>query len=127
MQPYESINKEWIVSPRARRVYRAAAYASIALFLGFVWVVLEGGIPASLAPFARPLLFVGVLGTATTLVGMEYFLFRFDNSHPLKQVAWFFIMIFPFLGPALYCLIVYSRYDVAKSGGNERAMGASAQ
>lgn len=35
------------------------------------------------------LLFVGVLGAATTMVAMEYFLFSFDNSSDMKKVFWF--------------------------------------
>jgi hypothetical protein len=50
MLPYEFINKNWIVSPRAHRVYRVAAYLSIALFLGLASLLFEGGIPASIAP-----------------------------------------------------------------------------
>jgi hypothetical protein len=45
---------------------------------------------------------------------MQYFLFRFDDSHPLKQIAWFCVMVVPLLGPSLYCLIVYSRSDLVK-------------
>jgi hypothetical protein len=115
MLKYEYINKEWIVSRTARRVYRGAAALSVALFLGLLAAALEGGIPESIAPIARLFLLAGVLGYATTMAGMEYFLFRFDNSHPLKQIFWFCVMVLPFLGPALYCFIVYSRSDVLKS------------
>jgi len=55
----------------------------VSLFFG-LWVVLfEGGIADTSAPIARLLLFVGALGAGITFVGMEYFLFRFDDSHPL--------------------------------------------
>lgn len=86
-----------------------------ALFFGLWAVQLEGGIAESIAPVTRLLLFAGVLGYVTTMAGMEFFLFRFDNSHPLKQVFWFCVMLLPMLGPALYCFIVYSRSDVLKS------------
>ena len=46
---------------------------------------------------------------------MEFFLFRFDDSHPLKQIVCFLVMLFPILGAALYCFIVYSRSDVLKN------------
>jgi hypothetical protein len=115
MLRYEYINKEWIVSPAARRVYRASACLSIALLLGWWIALFEGGIPPAFAPAARLLLLLGVLGAGITLIGMEYFLFRFDDSHPLKQIAWFCVMMFPLLGPALYCFIVYSRSNVVKS------------
>jgi len=77
--------------------------------------VVSDGIPATLIPAARVLLFFGVLGAGITIVGMEYFLFRFDNSHPLKQMFWFCVMLLPILGAALYCFIVYSRSEVLKS------------
>lgn len=110
---YEFINKEWIVSPAARRVYRASASLSVALFFG-CWAVLVGGIPGSIAPVVRLLLLAGVLGAGVTIVGMEYFLFRFDDSHPLKQIVWFLVMLFPLLGAPLYCFVVYSRSEVLK-------------
>ena len=101
MVKYEYINKEWIVSLTARRVYRVSAALSIALFFGWWAILFVGGIPSAIAPLVRLLLFAGVLGAAITLVGMEFFLFRFDDSHPLKQVLWFLLMLLPLLG-ALY-------------------------
>jgi hypothetical protein len=77
-------------------------------------VLYVGGVPTLLAPLARLLVFAGVLGAGITLIGMQYFLFRFDDSHPLKQIAWFCVMVVPLLGPALYCLIVYSRSDLVE-------------
>jgi hypothetical protein len=121
MVKYEYISKEWIVSLRARRVYRVSAALSIALFSAILFV---GGIPLAIAPLVKLLLFAGVLGAAITLVGMEFFLFRFDDSHPLKQVVWFLLMLLPLLGAPLYCLLVYSRSNVLKSSYAERIEGA---
>src|SRR5690242_2091020 len=109
MVKYEYINKEWIVSPTARLVYRASATLSVALFFGWSAILFLGGIPSTVAPVVRLLLLAGVLGAAITIVGMEFFLFRFDDSHPLKQIVWFLVMLFPLLGAALYCFVVYSR------------------
>jgi hypothetical protein len=114
MLRYEYINKEWIVSPTARRIYRTSAGLSLGL-LGFWWIALSEGIPPQVQPMVRPLVFVGVLGAGTTFVGMEYFLFRFDDSHPLKQILWFVVMLIPLLGPPLYCFIVYSRSKAQRS------------
>ena len=114
MLSYEFINKEWIVSATARAVYRAAACLSIMLFVLWCHTLFEG-VPRGYAPLFGILVFAGVLGAGTVFVGMEYFLFRFDQSHPLKQMAWFCVMLFPLLGPAMYCLIVYSRSSVVKS------------
>jgi len=111
MLKYEFISKEWIVSPAARRIYRVSAVLSMVLFIS-IPVFRLNGIPELIVPMVRPLLFAGAIGAATTLVGMEFFLFRFDNSHPLKQIFWFCVMLFPLLGAALYCLVVYSRSDV---------------
>jgi len=114
MLPYEFINKEWIVLATARTVYRTAAYLSIMLFVLWCYTLSEG-VPRAFAPFVRVLVFAGVLGAGTVLIGMEYFLFRFDQSHAVKQIAWFCVMLFPLLGRATYCLIVYSRSSVVKS------------
>lgn len=124
MQSYEYIKKEWIVSPTARRVYRMSASLSLALFFGLWAVLFEGGIADTSAPIARLLLFVGALGAGITLVGMECFLFRFDDSHPLKQVVCFCVMLFPLLGAPLYCFLVYSRSNALKSSA-EHVEGAS--
>jgi hypothetical protein len=112
MLKYEYLKKEWIVSPTARRIYRISASLSLALFFGIWLTLFEGGIPEPMAAVARLLFFAGALGAGITFVGMEFFLFRFDDSHPLKQMVWFCIMLVPFIGAALYCLIVYSRSDV---------------
>jgi len=122
---YEYIKKEWIVSPTARRLYRASAVLSLALF--FVWwaILVVGRIPETLAPVVRLFLLVGVLGAGITIVGMEFFLFRFDDSHPLKQISWFLVMLLPLLGAALYCFMVYSRSDVLKNSCGKSAEGVS--
>src|SRR5580765_4881625 len=125
MLKYEYINKEWIVSPTAGRVYRASAARSVALFFGWWSILFAGGIPPTIAPLVRLLLFAGVLGAAITFVGMEFFLFRFDDSHPLKQIFLFLVMLFPLLGAASYCFIVYSRSSVLKSTYAKRPEGAS--
>jgi hypothetical protein len=114
MLQYDLITKEWIISRTARSVYRAAAALSL-LLLPVLWMAIEGGgMLGPLRPILRPLLFVGALGMATTGLGMEYFLFRFDDSHALKQVFWFCVMLFAPVGPALYCFLVYSRSDAVK-------------
>jgi hypothetical protein len=113
MLKYDYINREWIVSGTASRVYRSCAYLSIMLFIVWSYIIVEG-VPPHYAQFARLLILAGVFGAGTTFVGMEYFLFRFDQSHPLKQILWFVVMLFPLLGPALYCLVVYSHSKVVR-------------
>jgi hypothetical protein len=123
MLQYEYLKKEWIVSPTARRIYRISASLSVGLFFGIWLTLFEGGIPGPMAAVARLLFFAGALGAGITFVGMEFFLFRFDNSHPLKQVVWFCIMLIPLIGAALYCLIVYSRSEMHERSSTERAEG----
>jgi hypothetical protein len=123
---YYYINKEWMVSAVARRCYRVAASLSLALFFLEVAVRVVGSIPDPLLPVARALLFAGVLGAATTMVAMEYFLFGFDTSSAMKKVFWFCVMLVPPLGPALYCFLVYSRSNVVKSSDAKRIERASA-
>ena len=115
MLTYDYINKEWIVSPTARRVYRSAAGLSLAFLLFLVAIQLPLGILGAVRPILKLLVLIGVVSSAIIAVGMEYFLLRFDESHPLKQVFWFVAMLFVPLGPALNCLIVYSRSGVLKS------------
>jgi hypothetical protein len=90
MLRYYYINKEWMVSTTARRVYRVAAIFSLALFVVLVAVaaaeVLTGGIPATLLAAVRLCLLAGVTGYAVTMVAMEYFLFSFDRSAAWKKL-----------------------------------------
>ena len=115
MLRYYYINREWIVSRMARRIYRTAASLSLALFLTLMARPFADAIPEGLLPIVKLLLLAGVLGTGTTIVAMEYFLFGFDKSSALKKVFWFGFMLLPLLGPALYCFIVYSRSEVLKA------------
>jgi hypothetical protein len=109
MLRYELINKEWIVSPKARRVYRTSAVVSLALLPLFVAAALGVYIP-----LLKQLLFVSVVATAINGVGMEFFLFRFDRSAAVLQIVWFCALVIIPLGPALYCFIVYSRSEALK-------------
>ena len=67
-------------------------------------------------------MFLGVLATAIIIVGMEFFLFRFDDQAPWKQIVWFCLMVFLPLGPALYCFVVYSRSTVVQDACEKRKM-----
>jgi hypothetical protein len=110
MHQYQFLNKQWIVSPTARRVYRAAAVVSLTLYVSLTAMILSGPIP-----LLKQFLFIGVLATAINGVGMEFFLFRFDDSPAWKQILWFCAMIFIPIGPALYCFVVYSRSQAVKA------------
>lgn len=110
---YEFVKREWIVSAQARRVYRLSATVSVLLFILLLFMIYERAFGVVI-PRVKLLFFAGALGAGTTIVAMEIFLFRFDQSHPLKQIVWFFVMLLPLLGPALYCFVVYSRSDIVK-------------
>ena len=125
MLRYYYINKEWMVSGTAQQIYRVTASLSLVLFFMLMALRLMGEIPNGLLPIVKLLLLAGVLGTATTMVAMEYFLFGFDSSSATKKVFWFCVMLFPPLGPALYCFIVYRRSDVLKDYA-KRVEGPSA-
>ena len=126
MLRYDYISKEWIVSPKARTAYRVAAIVSLGL-LALLWAAqVDIHLLDPFRPILKVVLLAGVVGAATTLIGMEYFLLRFDNSHPLKQIFWFAVMLFIPLGPALYCFLVYSRSDALKTAcaaSVERSVG----
>ena len=107
MHQYEFLSKQWIVSPTARRAYRAAAIVSLTMYVSLVALVVCGPIP-----LLKLFLFIGVLATAINGVGMEYFLFRFDDSRVGMQIFWFCVLFFVPLGAALYCFLVYSRSKV---------------
>jgi hypothetical protein len=121
MLKYEYINKEWIVSRTARIVYRTAAVTSVFIFVALVALILESGRTNPVRLMMRPLLFLEAIGIALTLVGMEYFLFRFDDSHALTQMFWFCLLLLPPLGPALYCFLVYSRSEVVRACADQPA------
>ena len=110
MNHYEFINKEMLVSATARRVYRIAALASLTIFLSIPAIRMNG--PSSLL---KVLLLLGVSGTALNLIGMEFFLFRFDDSAAWKQPLWFVLLLLVPLGPALYCFAVYSRSTAVRA------------
>jgi len=103
------INREWIVSTTARSIYRIAAALSLGLFFSLIAIRVKGGIPREILPAVKSLLFLGVVGAATTAVAMEYFLFGFDTSSAWKKAFWFLVMLLPPMGPPIYCFFVYSR------------------
>jgi len=121
MLKYEYINKEWIVSRTARIVYRTAAVTSVFIFVALVTLILESDRTNPLRLMMRPLVFLDAIGIALTFVGMEYFLFRFDDSHALTQMFWFGLLLLPPLGPALYCFLVYSRSKVVRACADQPA------
>ena len=118
MNPHQYIKKEWIVSPAARRTYRAAAAISLTLYVSLGWVLVNGGTSLS-----RQFVFIGVLAMGLTSAAMEAFLFLFDDSPGWKQIFWFVVMCFPPLGPALFCFFVYSRSNALRTACSNPSEG----
>lgn len=108
------ISKEWMVSRRARSIYRAAASLSVGSFVTLVIVFAVTDVPGTVLPIIKLLIFLFAVGAATTSVAMEYFLFGFDTSSWLKKVFWFCVMLIPWPGAPLYCWFVYSRSNLFK-------------
>jgi len=86
-----------------------------------------GEIPETVLPGLKLLVLVCVLGAATSMVAMEYFLFGFDKSSPYKKVFWFCVMLLPLLGAPLYCFLVYLRSDAFKRAPQHDQEAASAR
>jgi hypothetical protein len=119
---YLPINRSWLFSPLAQRMYFASALltlAFIATFLGVRMAMVAAGTPALVAPASavvRTLLYPEIAGVAVLWIGMWYFWFGFDSSHYLKKAMWFVLLGFlaPF-GTILYYFFVYRRLIVAQS------------
>ena len=114
------ISRSWMVSTTAQWIYRRAAWFSLSLFvMVFTGTFLEG-MPPFLLPLFQLALYTCVVGAAVTIVAMEYFLFSFDPSSSGRKAFWFVVMLLPFLGAAVYCLIVYSHSPDLKKKPAER-------
>jgi len=119
------LSKEWMLSGWARRIYLVAASLSLALFFMAIVLRFAGEIPEAARPALRLLVFLSVLGAATIMVGMEYFLFGFDNSSPYKKIFWFCVMLLPPVGAPLYCFFVYLRSHAFKTAPPHQGQTAS--
>ena len=109
------INREFVVSATARRVYRTAASASLGMLVMLVVIRTAGGVSKEYFPIIKVLALGYAIGTALTFVAMAYFLFGFDKSSAFKKAFWVYIMLrIPVLGAALYCFLVYSRSDLVR-------------
>lgn len=113
---YLPINRSWIVSRWAQRVYFVCAIANLSLLAvlaGTQTAMVESGV-ASLAAspaaalLVKGLLWPGIIGTALLSIAMWYFWFTFDQSHWRKKALWFAVLFLGIaLGPALYYVFAY--------------------
>lgn len=113
---YLPVDRSWLFSQTAQRVYFGSALLSIALVGTLIGVhsAMSAARAAAVTPLAasvvKILLYPETLGAAILWVGMWYFWFSFDRSHYLKRAIWFCLLFFfaPF-GPLFYYFIVYRR------------------
>jgi hypothetical protein len=124
------IEREWVVSATAKRVYRSTAAVSIVFFFFAVTLSMSmrgnPDVPALSLLLAKPVVLIFALATAITEAGMFCFLFLFDTSPGLKQVFWFLAMMIPPFGPALFCFRVYSRSSAFDPISKEESLRTSA-
>jgi len=120
MQHYY-ISRSWMVSTTAQWIYRRAAWLSIGLFVLLVVMPFVDSVPEILVPLYRLVFYACALGAALTLVAMEYFLFSFDPSSAGKKSVWFLVLCLIPVGPAIYCLVGYSRSSILDKPQSQRA------
>lgn len=129
MSHYFYIKRTWLISPTARRVWRTCAWVSLLLL---AWPFVYGFCADwlyehhSLALLNLWLL-TAVFAAVATSTGMEYYLFTLDDSRALAQIFWFLILLLIPVGPAIYCLVVYSRSKYFQNETMESPKTISAQ
>lgn len=97
---YLPINRSWIVSRWAQRVYFGCAIANLyllAVLAGTQTAMVESGVASlaaspSAALLVKGLLWPGIIGTALLSIAMWYFWFTFDQSHWMKKALWFVVL-----------------------------------
>lgn len=120
------INREWMISPNARRTYRSAAKISLAFLIVIFCAPFLPIMPAALDLVWHVIVIAGVLSSGLVMVAMEYFLFGFDTSSDMRKVVSFVWMLLPILGCATYCLTVYARLTASALKSDDAGLGASA-
>ena len=128
MNTYRLIPPRCIVSPTARRVYSIAAVLIPVCLVASVWVAsIDPRAPYSRfldGVFELVILPLVVLAIAILLVGMECFLYAYDDSSAWKQSLWFMVNLLVPLGNIVYCFAVYRRKTPMTSGEGSIAAGA---
>lgn len=114
------ITRNWMVSTASQRIFKTSAWLSIGLFFLMMLAPFAGEFPASVGALLHLALYPCVLGAALVIVAMEYFLFGFDPSSAAKKSFWFLVMLLPFLGAGLYCLIAYARSPILDKAPSPR-------
>ncbi len=118
--------KEWLLSPRAQRVYFFAAVLSI-LFIVTIFVIAFTeswmGKPAyessTLAFLLSRVVLISIVGLALLEVGMLYYWYGYDNSHWMIKALCFLLFLIPPFGGIVYYFAVYRR-GIRKLGMEEQ-------
>lgn len=111
------INKSWLLSRVAQRVYLIAACLSLLLlqYIVALYVAMahfgEDAVfrAAGLQVLSRLVVPPGVLGATTLWVAMWYFWFNFDESSSNKRVVWFLLLLIGLPVTLIYYAAVYRR------------------
>ena len=116
---YLPINKNWIESRVAQRIYFTCAVATLSL-LGSLFAirlaVLSAGlsfqseVSAETVILVQILVWPGIIGAAVMWIAMWYFWLTFDSSGWLQKAVWFFfLLLFAPLAQLFYYFFVYRR------------------
>jgi hypothetical protein len=122
------INREWLLSQAAQRIYLGCAvltFALVATITGTHLAISAAGasaLSADARSVVRTILFPEILGTALLWVSMWYFWFGLDRSHYLKK-AFSFVLLFFFapIGTVVYYFVSYRRQVVAMRAADQTA------
>jgi|SRR5215468_12658371 len=119
---YLPITPNWIISPRAQRVYRLCALANLyllAVLIGTFMAMAASDLvfltdPAAIG-LGRVLLWPGILGAGTLAVAMWYFWYSFDQSRwPTKTLCLVVLILGLALGPLIYYFFAYRRSEILR-------------
>jgi hypothetical protein len=105
---WRSFKEDWLITPRAARLFFASTIFVLALI-----PVFQGRVdPATLALWMRiSLTIFGMVGTLALLflwIGMWRYWARVDDSRVYAKRLWFLILLFGFwYGSCFYCYFVY--------------------
>jgi hypothetical protein len=105
------INKEWIVSTTARRIYLISTILNVALIFLEYWLILSSHAVMSdgLSVALGSLLYLCVFGAATTFVAMLFHFVLFNRYSLPKSILCALAMYLYPIGPPLYFFLVYWR------------------
>jgi hypothetical protein len=110
------INREFVISPAARRVYLGAALLTFTLFVCRIGTAMAlamaasswTDIPALVAVPLRLALIAGIFGAALLWVAMAYYWYGFDSRSDGVRGVWLLVLLaLGPLGALIYFFAVY--------------------